>query len=43
MGKKKVKGDNFNSKLALAIKSGSAKFGKRALFYNKAKLNIGLK
>ena len=28
MGKKKVKGDNFNSKLALAIKSGSAKFGK---------------
>lgn len=30
MGKKKVKGDNFNSKLALAIKSGSAKFGKRS-------------
>ena len=27
MGKKKVKGENFNSKLALAIKSGKALFG----------------
>ncbi len=27
MGKKKVKGENFNSKLALAIKSGEALFG----------------
>lgn len=33
MGKKKVKGDNFNSKLALAIKSGSAKFGKCSLLF----------
>ena len=27
MGKQKVKGENFNSKLALAIKSGKALFG----------------
>lgn len=42
MGKKKVKGDNFNSKLALAIKSGSAKFGKNTYKFSHI-LSLGLK